>query len=60
MTYGGGGHTHALLSKEPSVHVYTLDRDPDAHNIAKQQAQKLYVKDRLLVKITQKFMITLV
>ena len=30
MTFGAGGHTLALLQKEPELTVYALDRDPDA------------------------------
>ena len=29
-TYGGGGHSRALLDGYPSVHIVGVDRDPDA------------------------------
>lgn len=29
-TFGGGGHTRAILSRNPNCHVTGIDRDPDA------------------------------
>ena len=34
MTFGAGGHTRALLERQPDVTVFALDRDPDAHSLA--------------------------
>ncbi|XP_057637023.1 12S rRNA N4-methylcytidine (m4C) methyltransferase isoform X1 [Chionomys nivalis] len=39
MTFGAGGHTKAILQKEPDITVYALDRDPTAYAIAKQLSQ---------------------
>jgi 16S rRNA C1402 N4-methylase RsmH len=40
MTFGAGGHTKAILEKNPNSIVYTLDRDPFAYNLAKQLKEK--------------------
>ena len=39
MTFGGGGHTKALLKVCPDLVIYALDRDPVAHNNAKELAE---------------------
>ncbi|XP_005401815.1 PREDICTED: probable methyltransferase-like protein 15 [Chinchilla lanigera] len=39
MTFGSGGHTRAILQKEPDIALYALDRDPTAHEIARQLSQ---------------------
>ncbi|GAB1286660.1 12S rRNA N4-methylcytidine methyltransferase [Apodemus speciosus] len=39
MTFGSGGHTKAILQKEPDVTVYALDRDPVAYTIAEQLSE---------------------
>ncbi|CAO2579604.1 12S rRNA N4-methylcytidine methyltransferase [Lemmus lemmus] len=39
MTFGAGGHTKAILQKEPDITVFALDRDPTAYAIAKQLSQ---------------------
>lgn len=43
MTFGSGGHTKAMLQKEPDITVYALDRDPTAYALAEQLA-KAYPK----------------
>ncbi|CAI9153380.1 unnamed protein product [Rangifer tarandus platyrhynchus] len=43
MTFGSGGHTRAILQKEPDITLYALDRDPTAHAIA-EQLSELYPK----------------
>lgn len=39
MTFGSGGHTKAMLQKEPDITVYALDRDPTAYAIAEQLSE---------------------
>ncbi|XP_008052973.1 probable methyltransferase-like protein 15 [Carlito syrichta] len=43
MTFGSGGHTRAILKKEPDITLYVLDRDPTAYAIA-EQLSELYPK----------------
>lgn len=40
MTFGGGGHTKALLDSTTDSHIFVLDRDPLAYSIACELAQK--------------------
>ncbi|KAI4504098.1 hypothetical protein M0802_000569 [Mischocyttarus mexicanus] len=41
MTFGAGGHCKQILKSAPDVTIFTLDRDPVAHNIA-QELSKNY------------------
>ncbi|XP_036181592.1 12S rRNA N4-methylcytidine (m4C) methyltransferase isoform X3 [Myotis myotis] len=43
MTFGSGGHTRAILQKEPDITLYALDRDQTAYAIA-EQLSELYPK----------------
>lgn len=40
MTFGAGGHTIKLLEHTPDIKIFALDRDPVAHEFAKQLSQK--------------------
>ncbi|XP_012216704.1 probable methyltransferase-like protein 15 homolog [Linepithema humile] len=40
MTFGAGGHTIKLLEHTPDIKIFALDRDPAAHEFAKQLSQK--------------------
>ncbi|KAM7014700.1 12S rRNA N(4)-cytidine methyltransferase METTL15 [Tautogolabrus adspersus] len=40
MTFGGGGHTKAILDLVPEVTVLALDRDPTAISLAEQLAKE--------------------
>nr|XP_046205140.1 probable methyltransferase-like protein 15 isoform X2 [Oncorhynchus gorbuscha] len=40
MTFGGGGHTKAILRASPEVTVVALDRDPTAFSLAQQLAKE--------------------
>ncbi|XP_039984968.1 probable methyltransferase-like protein 15 [Xiphias gladius] len=40
MTFGGGGHTKAILNMVPEVTVLALDRDPTAISLAQQLAKE--------------------
>ncbi|XP_063139379.1 12S rRNA N4-methylcytidine (m4C) methyltransferase isoform X2 [Rattus norvegicus] len=39
MTFGSGGHSKAILQKEPDVTVYALDRDPVAFTLAERLSE---------------------
>jgi 16S rRNA (cytosine1402-N4)-methyltransferase len=41
-TFGGGGHSHALLDRYPNLRIIGIDRDPDA-------VEQAFVDDRLTV-----------
>jgi Predicted S-adenosylmethionine-dependent methyltransferase involved in cell envelope biogenesis len=40
MTFGAGGHTTRILESVPDIKIFALDRDPVAHDFAKELAQK--------------------
>lgn len=40
MTFGGGGHTKAILNMAPEVKVLAFDRDPTAISLAEQLAKE--------------------
>ncbi|XP_054626790.1 probable methyltransferase-like protein 15 [Dunckerocampus dactyliophorus] len=40
MTFGGGGHTKAMLNAVPDVTILALDRDPTAISLAQQLAKE--------------------
>ncbi|XP_034535544.1 probable methyltransferase-like protein 15 isoform X2 [Notolabrus celidotus] len=40
LTFGGGGHTKAILNMVPEVTVLALDRDPTAISLAEQLAKQ--------------------
>ncbi|XP_072236815.1 12S rRNA N4-methylcytidine (m4C) methyltransferase [Leuresthes tenuis] len=40
MTFGGGGHTKAILNTVPEATVLALDRDPTAVSVAQQLAKE--------------------
>ncbi|KAM9766122.1 12S rRNA N(4)-cytidine methyltransferase METTL15 [Menidia menidia] len=40
MTFGGGGHTKAILNTVPEVTILALDRDPTAVSLAQQLAKE--------------------
>lgn len=40
MTFGGGGHTKAIMNMVPGVTVLALDRDPTAISLAEQLAKQ--------------------
>ncbi|KAL4225182.1 putative methyltransferase-like protein 15 [Mactra antiquata] len=40
MTFGAGGHTTSLLENITDSHIYALDRDPTAHQIAVDLAKQ--------------------
>lgn len=40
MTFGAGGHSRKLLETEPTLKIIALDRDPHAHEYAKQMSDE--------------------
>lgn len=40
MTFGGGGHTKAILKTVPEVTILAVDRDPTAFSLAQQLAKE--------------------
>ncbi|KAH8330721.1 hypothetical protein KR067_006817 [Drosophila pandora] len=48
MTFGAGGHTRRIFEKCPEAKVYALDRDPVAHQLARELSQKENYKGRLI------------
>lgn len=40
MTFGGGGHTKAIMNMVPEVEVLALDRDPTAISLAEHLAKE--------------------
>lgn len=40
MTFGAGGHSTRILDAHPDIKIYALDRDPVAHEYAKNLAEK--------------------
>ncbi len=56
-TFGGGGHTRALLDSAPGVSVIVLDRDPEAREraarLSKAYAGRFELVDRDFVRLTE-------
>ena len=40
MTFGAGGHSKAILNKNPNSVLYALDRDPLAYDLAKKVSRE--------------------
>ncbi|XP_075145801.1 putative methyltransferase-like protein 15 homolog [Haematobia irritans] len=40
MTFGAGGHTKEILDCHEDIKVYALDRDPEAHELAKTMSSQ--------------------
>ncbi|TKS70236.1 putative methyltransferase-like protein 15 [Collichthys lucidus] len=49
MTFGGGGHTKAMLNMVPEVTVLALDRDPTAISLAEQLAKEHFGRVKSLL-----------
>jgi 16S rRNA (cytosine1402-N4)-methyltransferase len=43
-TFGGGGHSHALLNRYPAVRIVGIDRDPDALHQAPDDPRAVVVR----------------
>ncbi|KAH8383844.1 hypothetical protein KR009_010862 [Drosophila setifemur] len=48
MTFGAGGHTRRLFEQCPEAKVYALDRDPVAHQLARELSEREEFQGRLI------------
>ena len=52
LTFGGGGHSLALLARDPNSIILAVDQDEDAIENAEKLIKERSLQDRLIIKLS--------